>query len=69
MTGEDWKSAIASNEATPLHLLQPTNLLIQIHKCLITDDPRMPKIKIRGELQKIAISASEDRYITVLLMY
>ncbi|KAM3967394.1 vacuolar protein sorting 13C isoform 2-T2 [Aphomia sociella] len=62
---EDWQSAIASNEATPLHLLQPTNLVIQIHKCLITDDPRLPKIKIRGELEKIAISASEDRLLTL----
>ncbi|XP_075971796.1 vacuolar protein sorting 13C isoform X2 [Anticarsia gemmatalis] len=64
--GEDWQTAIASNdEATPLHLLQPTNLVIQIHKCLITDDPRLPKVKIRGELQKIAISVSEDRLLTL----
>ncbi|CAH0605439.1 unnamed protein product [Chrysodeixis includens] len=63
---EDWQSAIASNEeATPLHLLQPTNLVINIQKCLITDDPRLPKIKVRGELQKIAISASEDRLLTL----
>ncbi|XP_047510768.1 vacuolar protein sorting-associated protein 13 isoform X2 [Pieris napi] len=62
---EDWQSAIASNEATYLHLLQPTNLVIQIHKCLITDDPRMPKIKIKGELQKIAVSVSEDRLLTL----
>ncbi|KAJ8727553.1 hypothetical protein PYW07_001672 [Mythimna separata] len=62
---EDWQTAIASTEGTHLHLLQPTNLVIQIHKCLITDDPRMPKVKIRGELQKIAISASEDRLLTL----
>ncbi|KAL0832908.1 hypothetical protein ABMA28_001052, partial [Loxostege sticticalis] len=62
---EDWHSAIASNEATPLHLLQPTTLVIQIHKCLIADDPRLPKIKVRGELQKIAISVSEDRLLTL----
>lgn len=60
---EDWQSAIASNVATPLHLLQPTDLVIQIHKCLITDDPRLPKIKVMGELQKIAISVSEDRCV------
>ncbi|KAI8424304.1 hypothetical protein MSG28_002854 [Choristoneura fumiferana] len=65
LANEDWNSAIASNEATPLHLLQPTNLVIQIHKCLIIDDPRLPKIRIRGELQKIAITASEDRLISV----
>ncbi|XP_045493787.1 vacuolar protein sorting-associated protein 13 [Colias croceus] len=62
---EDWHSAIVSNISTPLHLLQPTNLVIQIDKCLITDDPRMPKIKIRGELQKIAVSVSEDRLLTL----
>ncbi|XP_050667360.1 intermembrane lipid transfer protein Vps13 isoform X3 [Leptidea sinapis] len=62
-SNEDWHSAIVSNEATPLHLLQPTTLVIQIHKCLITDDPRLPKIKIRGELQKIAVGVSEDRLL------
>lgn len=61
MSKEDWQSAIMSHEATPLHLLQPTNLVIQIHKCLITDDPRMPKIKVRGELEQIAVNVSEDR--------
>ncbi|CAH0729406.1 unnamed protein product, partial [Brenthis ino] len=62
---EDWRAAIACNVATPLHLLQPTDLVIQIHKCLITDDPRLPKIKVMGELQKIAISVSEDRLLTL----
>ncbi|XP_049694728.2 intermembrane lipid transfer protein Vps13 isoform X2 [Helicoverpa armigera] len=64
---EDWASAIASTDdvGTPLHLLQPTNLVIQIHKCLITDDPRMPKVRVKGELQKIAISASEDRLLAL----
>ncbi|XP_023933797.2 intermembrane lipid transfer protein Vps13 isoform X2 [Bicyclus anynana] len=62
---EDWHSAIASNVATQLHLLQPTNLVIQIHKCLITDDPRLPKVKIMGELEKIAVSVSEDRLLTL----
>ncbi|KAH9640442.1 hypothetical protein HF086_018108 [Spodoptera exigua] len=38
---------------------------MQIHKCLITDDPRMPKVRVMGELQKIAISASEDRLLTL----
>ncbi|XP_047984362.1 LOW QUALITY PROTEIN: vacuolar protein sorting-associated protein 13-like [Leguminivora glycinivorella] len=65
LRNEDWQSVIASHEATPLHLLQPTNLVIQIHKCLITDDPRLPKVRIKGELQKIAISASEDRLLTL----
>ncbi|XP_013171259.1 PREDICTED: vacuolar protein sorting-associated protein 13A isoform X1 [Papilio xuthus] len=62
---EEWQTAIGSEVGTPLHLLQPTNLTIQIHKCLITDDPRMPKIKVRGELEKIAISVSEDRLLTL----
>ncbi|XP_050562177.1 intermembrane lipid transfer protein Vps13 [Spodoptera frugiperda] len=64
---EDWQSAISStnDEGTPLHLLQPTNLVIQIHKCLITDDPRLPKVRVIGELQKIAISVSEDRLLAL----
>ncbi|KAG7307792.1 hypothetical protein JYU34_006387 [Plutella xylostella] len=65
MRGEDWLNAITSVEASPLHLLQPTNLMIQVHKCLITDDPRLPKVKVTGELEKIAIGVSEDRLLTL----
>ncbi|XP_026322169.1 vacuolar protein sorting-associated protein 13 [Hyposmocoma kahamanoa] len=62
---EDWRTAIASNTATHLHMLQPTSLVIDIQKCLITDDPRLPKVKICGELQKIAVTISEDRLMTL----
>lgn len=59
--GEDWKSSIIQSEPTPLHLLQPTTLRIEIEKCLITDDPRLPKIKVAGHLPHIGIDVSEDR--------
>ncbi|GBP47899.1 Vacuolar protein sorting-associated protein 13 [Eumeta japonica] len=62
---EDWTSVITSHEPSYLHLLQPSNLVIQIHKCLIMDDPRLPKVKVLGELQKIAISVAEDRLLTL----
>lgn len=63
---EDWKSCIVESDVTPLHLLQPTTLKIEIDKCLITNDPRLPKIKVFGHLSQIAINASEDRLMTLL---
>jgi hypothetical protein len=47
---------LARNTVTPMHLLHPTNLTIQLDKCLITDDPRLPKLKVIGHLPNVAIN-------------
>lgn len=60
---EDWLKAIKESVTTKMHLLQPLSLKISLSKCLITDDPRLPQTKIRGELPSIDITISEARLL------
>ncbi|XP_076066395.1 vacuolar protein sorting 13C isoform X3 [Oratosquilla oratoria] len=60
---EDWRSSIASISTTPLHFLKPTALEVNIYKCLITNDPALPKIKIAATLPSLAISVIDERLV------
>nr|CAD7433011.1 unnamed protein product [Timema monikensis] len=66
MSGEDWKTCLTDSQVTSLHLLQPSILKINLGKCLITDDPRLPKIKITGQLPNVAINISDERLFHLL---
>nr|CAD7454577.1 unnamed protein product [Timema tahoe] len=66
MSGEDWKTSLTDSQVTSLHLLQPSLLKINLGKCLITDDPRLPKIKITGQLPNVAINISDERLFHLL---
>jgi vacuolar protein sorting-associated protein 13A/C len=55
-TGEEnWEDALTRNIVTPMHLLHPTTLIIQLDRSLITDDPRLPKFKVTGTLPNVAV--------------
>ena len=41
--GEDWRSAM-KKESSPLHLLRPTGLQIQLYKSVIKDDAYLPRL-------------------------
>ena len=56
LKGEDWMTALNKSEGSPMHLLLPTNLSVQLDKCLITDDPRLPRLKIIGQLPNVEIN-------------
>ncbi|XP_021940255.1 vacuolar protein sorting-associated protein 13 isoform X3 [Zootermopsis nevadensis] len=69
-TGEEkWEDALTSNDVTPMHLLHPTNLAIQMDKCLITDDPRLPKLKVTGNLPNVAINITDDRLLSLIALF
>ena len=54
---EDWKSALQSNQkATPLHVLLPLSLDVHLYKCLVSNDPNLPRIKVEGKLPQIALT-------------
>ncbi|XP_071943585.1 intermembrane lipid transfer protein VPS13A-like isoform X2 [Antedon mediterranea] len=57
--GEDWEAARKKTHS-PLHLLQPLNVGIALHKCLV-DDNRMPKVRILGELPSLDIDFSDKK--------
>lgn len=63
---EDWEEAINIAHGTEMHILEPTYMKFSAHLSVITDDPRLPKCKIYGELPSINISITEDRVLDVL---
>lgn len=63
LTDEDWKQTLSSHEPTPLHLLQPTTLRVDLFKCLLTDDPNLAKIKVNVSLPNVALSVVDERLL------
>lgn len=60
---ENWLEAMKESTTSGMHLLQPLSLKISLSKCLITDDPRLPHTKIRGEMPSIDITMSDARLL------
>lgn len=57
---QKWKPVIGSPSRkltfdTDLHILQPTSIYVDIYKCVVEDDPRLPKIRIEGSLPDVTI--------------
>lgn len=65
---EDWKKTLEKHTTmqTSMHLLQPLTLAINYHKCLITDDPRLPHNKIQAEIPSIDIVVSDARLMLAI---
>lgn len=55
MPGEEWRTVL-SNVDDSMTLLHPTTLEIQFHKCLITDDPLLPKLRLIGQLPSVVVN-------------
>lgn len=53
--GEDWKAVIQEHRRSAMHVVMPITLTANLHKCMVTDDPRLPKMKLCAELGKIDI--------------
>lgn len=47
-------------------LLRPTTLEIQFHKCLITDDPLLPKLRLIGKLPSVFINITGTSSVLIL---
>lgn len=65
LPNEAWRSALASTESS-LTLLHPTTLEIQFHKCLVTDDPLLPKLRLLGHLPSVAVNITDVRLLQAL---
>lgn len=65
LPNEEWRSALASTESS-LTLLYPTTLEIQFHKCLVTDDPLLPKLRLLGRLPSVAVNITDIRLLQAL---
>lgn len=67
-SGEDWKHCLNLSQETPLHILNPLTLKVTLEKCLITDDPRLPLIKIKGELPSISLKIVNSKLILLMTL-
>lgn len=65
LPNEEWRSALASTESS-LTLLHPTTLEIQFHKCLVMDDPLLPKLRLLGHLPSVAVNITDVRLLQAL---
>ncbi|XP_011874480.1 PREDICTED: vacuolar protein sorting-associated protein 13C isoform X2 [Vollenhovia emeryi] len=65
LPNEEWRSALASTESS-LTLLHPTTLEVQFHKCLVTDDPLLPKLRLLGHLPSVAVNITDVRLLQAL---
>jgi len=67
LPNEEWRTALTSVPVnTTLRLLHPTSLEIQFHKCLVTDDPRLPKLRLIGHLPSMTVNISDIRLLQAL---
>ncbi|KAI4483365.1 hypothetical protein M0802_013464 [Mischocyttarus mexicanus] len=64
LENENWREALMKQSS--MTLLCPTTLEIQFHKCLITDDPLLPKMRLVGQLPSLAINITDIRLLEAL---
>ncbi|XP_076294775.1 vacuolar protein sorting 13C isoform X2 [Lasioglossum baleicum] len=65
LPGEEWRT-ILSTVHDSMTLLHPTTLEIQFHKCLVTDDPLLPKLRLIGQLPSLVINITDNRLLQVM---
>lgn len=49
-----------------MHLLQPMNLTVNISKCLLGDDPRLPKMKVHGALPSVMLNINDEQLLNII---
>ncbi|WAR29642.1 VP13A-like protein [Mya arenaria] len=62
---EDWQ-AIRRLKDSPTHILCPISLNILLEKCMFDKDPRMAKMKVKGELPLVSLNISDKRLQEVI---
>ncbi|GLH16639.1 Vacuolar protein sorting-associated protein 13A-like Protein [Gryllus bimaculatus] len=61
LEGEDWEGTLATPQRCAMHFLEPTSLEVILLKCLVCDDPRLPKVKMEAVLPAVIINIEDDR--------
>ena len=63
LPNEDWATLVKRTEGQDHFILKPMSLNLVVEKCLLLDDPRLPKLKISGQLPSIHLDLLDSRYI------
>ncbi|XP_035538229.1 vacuolar protein sorting-associated protein 13C [Morone saxatilis] len=64
-SGEAWKSARLQGSSVQ-HILQPMDFTVQLAKCMVDKDARMPRFKVSGELPLLHVKISDQKIQSVL---
>ncbi|XP_070692075.1 intermembrane lipid transfer protein VPS13C [Pempheris klunzingeri] len=64
-SGEAWEAARLQGSSIQ-HILQPMDVSVQLAKCLVDKDARMPRFKVSGELPLLHIKISDQKIQKVL---
>ncbi|KAM9860925.1 intermembrane lipid transfer protein VPS13C [Aulostomus maculatus] len=64
-SGEAWKAARLQASSVQ-HILQPMDFSVQLSKCMVEKDSRMPRFKISGELPLLHIKISDQKIQNIL---
>ncbi|XP_031734507.1 vacuolar protein sorting-associated protein 13C-like isoform X2 [Anarrhichthys ocellatus] len=64
-SGEAWKSARLQGSSVQ-HILQPMDFTVQLAKCMVEKDARMPRFKVSGELPLLHVKISDQKIHHVL---
>lgn len=65
---ENWKQHIKDSTVTEMHILEPVSLKIDLAKCMLTDDPKLPLMQITGELPSLAVNISDARLLLLVAL-
>ncbi|XP_061592670.1 intermembrane lipid transfer protein VPS13C isoform X5 [Cololabis saira] len=64
-SGEAWKSARLQASSVQ-HILQPMDFTLQLAKCMVEKDARMPRFKVSGELPLLHVKISDQKIQNVM---
>ncbi|XP_052360766.1 intermembrane lipid transfer protein VPS13C-like, partial [Oncorhynchus keta] len=64
-SGEEWKTARQRGSSVQ-HILQPMDFSLQLAKCMVEKDTRMPRLKVSGELPLLHVKISDQKIQGVL---
>ncbi|CAJ1049975.1 vacuolar protein sorting-associated protein 13C isoform X3 [Xyrichtys novacula] len=64
-SGEAWKSARLQDSSVQ-HILKPMDFNVQLAKCMVDKDARMPKLKVSGELPLLHVKISDQKIHNIL---
>lgn len=61
MQGEEWEATKIKSIPDTMYFLKPSSLTVEVKKCIIQDDPRIPRFKLNGSLNCIDIIFSGEQ--------
>uniref|UniRef100_H3C3S0 Chorein N-terminal domain-containing protein n=1 Tax=Tetraodon nigroviridis TaxID=99883 RepID=H3C3S0_TETNG len=64
-SGQSWKSARTQSSSVQ-HILHPMDFTVQLGKCMVEKDARMPRFKVSGELPLMHIKVSDEKIRNIL---